>query len=113
LAAIGLYAVLARLVAARTREIGVRVALGARPARVVGDVLAGGLKLVVAGLAAGAIASAVAMRMLASLVYGVETSDLMTYASALGLILVVSTAASLVPAFRAARLDPMEALRQQ
>ena len=113
LAAIGLYAVLARLVDERTREIGVRVALGARPVRVLRHVLAGGLKLTVAGLAAGALASAVAMRVMASLVFGVETSDPLTYSAAIALVLAVSTAAGLVPALRAARLDPMQALRQE
>jgi predicted permease len=113
LAAIGLYSVLARLVDERTREIGVRVALGARPARVLRHVLGGGLKLTMAGLIAGALASALAMRVMSGLVFGVETSDLLTYTVALGLILAVATAASLVPALRAARLDPMKALRQE
>ncbi len=113
LAAIGLYAVLARLVDERTREIGVRVALGARPVRVLREVLAGGLKLTVAGLVAGALASALAMRVMTSVVFGVETSDLLTYAATIALILTVSTIASFVPALRAARLDPIRALRQE
>jgi ABC-type antimicrobial peptide transport system permease subunit len=113
LAAIGLYAVLARLVDERTREIGVRVALGARPVRVLREVLAGGLELTAVGLVTGALASALAMRVMTSLVFGVETSDLLTYAATIALILTVSTIASFVPALRAARLDPMQALRQE
>jgi ABC-type antimicrobial peptide transport system permease subunit len=113
LAAIGLYAVLARLVEERTREIGVRMALGARPARVLRHVLFGGLKLTAAGLVAGALASAAGMRVMASLVFGVATSDLVTYAVAIALVLTVSTAAGLIPALRAAKLDPMQALRQE
>jgi hypothetical protein len=113
LAAIGLYAVLARLVDERTREIGVRVALGARPVRVLREVLSGGLKLAVVGLLGGMLASVVAMRVMASLVFGVETSDRLTDASTIVLILAVSTIASFVPALRASRLDPIQALRQE
>jgi ABC-type lipoprotein release transport system permease subunit len=113
LAAIGLYAVLARLVEERTREIGVRMALGARPGRVLRHVLFGGLKLTAAGLVAGALASAAGMRVMASLVFGVATSDLVTYGVAIALVLAVSTAAGLIPALRAATLDPMQALRQE
>jgi putative ABC transport system permease protein len=65
------------------------------------------------GLVAGALASAVAMRVTASLVFGVETLDALTYSAAIALVLAVSTAAGLVPALRAARLDPMQALRQE
>ena len=113
LAAIGLYAVLARLVNERTREFGVRVALGARPVRILRQVLIGGLTLTAAGLIVGALASALAMRVMASLVFGVATSDPLTYATTIGLILTVSTIAGLVPALRAARLDPMQALRRE
>jgi predicted permease len=113
LAAIGLYAVLARLVEERTREIGVRMALGARPARVLRHVLFGGLRLTATGLVIGALASAAGMRVMASLVFGVATSDPLTYIVAIGLVLAVSTAAGLIPALRAAKLDPMQALRHE
>jgi ABC-type antimicrobial peptide transport system permease subunit len=89
------------------------MALGARPARVLRHVLLGGLKLTAAGLVAGALASAAGMRVMASLVFGVATSDLLTYGVAIALVVAVSTAAGLIPALRAAKLDPMQALRHE
>ena len=115
LAAIGLYGVIAYSVARRTREIGIRVALGARPGAVVGLVMRQGLLVAVAGLAAGcaltAVLSIAAARMIAGLLYRVSVSDPFSWAGAAILLLGVSTLANLIPAWRASRVDPSEALR--
>jgi predicted permease len=113
LAAVGLYGVVAYSVARRTREIGIRLALGARPASVVGLVLRQGLALVVVGLLVGGVVAAAATRSLAGALYGVGIGDPVAWGAAAAVVLVVSLLANLVPARRAARVDPSEALRTE
>jgi len=111
LAATGLYGVMAYAVSQRTREIGVRIAVGARPGDVVRDVLARALTMAVAGLIAGAAASAALGRLIASQVKDVSPYDAVTFGVVALLLTAVSVAAALVPAVRAARIDPLAALR--
>ena len=111
LAAIGLYGVIAYSVARRTKEIGIRIALGARPGAVVGLVMQQGLLVAVAGLAAGCALAAVAARMIRGLLYGVNAADPIAWLAAAALLLAVSALANLIPAWRASRVDPSEALR--
>ena len=111
LAAIGLYGVITYSVARRTREIGIRIALGARPAAVVGLVMQQGLLVAVAGLTAGCLLAAVAARAVAGALYGISAADPAAWVSAIVLLLGVSALANLVPAWRAAHIDPSDALR--
>jgi putative ABC transport system permease protein len=112
LAAIGLYGVLAYAVGQRTREIGIRLALGARRAEVLRMVMSQAGRLVVAGVALGLVAAMLASRFLRAQLFEVQPTDVATYVSvALGLLL-VSLMASWIPARRASRIDPMTALRQ-
>ena len=113
LAAIGLYGLVACSVLERTREVGVRVALGARPHDVVRLVLAGGLSIVISGMAAGLAASFAATRYLGSLVFGVRPTDPTTLAGAAALLIVVALLAHAVPLRRALRIDPASALRAE
>ena len=115
LAAIGLYGVIAYSVARRTREIGIRIALGARPGAVVGLVMQQGLIVAGVGLLVGSLLSmllvTLAVRVIPGALYGITASDPTAWASAIVLLLAVSALANLVPAWRAARVDPTEALR--
>jgi putative ABC transport system permease protein len=113
LAALGLYGLLAYSVTRRRREIGVRVALGARPVDVSGLVLREGMSLALAGIAVGVVAAAAGSRLLGSLLYGVGPLDPVTFASAPALLATVAAAACLLPARRARRVDPVEALRSE
>jgi putative ABC transport system permease protein len=111
LAAIGLYGVIAQSVAERRREIGVRMALGAKPRQVLWHFLRDGLVVMVVGIACGVIATIAVARSLGSLVYGVTTTDPATLASVTILLAGISIAACYVPARSATRLDPLAALR--
>jgi len=111
LAAVGLFGVMAYGVAQRTQEIGVRMALGAKPSGIVGMVLRDGMKLAVIGLAAGALAATGLTKFVAALLYGVKPLDPLTYALALVLLLAVATFAAYLPARRASKVDPILALR--
>jgi predicted permease len=113
LAAIGLYGVMAYMVAQRTREIGIRIALGARPGRIVGDILRSGGMLIGAGAAAGILLAFVASRLMSALLYGVPWADVATYLSATGVLLGVAFFACLIPGRRATTIDPTQALRDQ
>jgi putative ABC transport system permease protein len=113
LAALGLYGLLAYSVSRRTREIGVRVALGAQAADVRRLVLGEGLTLVAAGIAIGLAAAWVASRALDSLLFGVTAADPLTYALGPLVLAAVAAAASLLPARRATRVDPAVALRAE
>jgi putative ABC transport system permease protein len=113
LAAIGIYGVLAYSVTRRTREIGVRMALGAVRGRVVSMVLGDSLAPVAIGGVVGIVAALAATRLMKSMLYGVSTTDPVTLASVLVVLLAVATFASLIPAIRAARVDPIVALRQE
>jgi predicted permease len=112
LAAIGVYGVLAYVVSQRTQEIGVRLAIGAAPADVVGLFLREGVMLVVLGLAAGLAGAAAAARALTTLLFGVTTTDPITFGGVAGTLALVALLASYVPARRAARVDPVTALRR-
>ena len=113
LAAVGVYSVISYSVGRRTREIGIRMALGAQPGSVHQLILRQGLRPVLAGLAAGLLASLVAMRALASLLYGVTATDPPTFLAVAGVLLAVSALACAIPARRAALVDPMAALRHE
>jgi len=112
LASVGLYGVLSYGVARRTGEIAIRIALGARPGRVVSMVLRETTVLVAAGLAMGGGLAYGFSRLIDSRLYGVSPEDPLTLALATGLLLLVALAAAYLPARRASRVDPMAALRQ-
>jgi predicted permease len=112
LAAVGMYGVIAYHVTARTREIGIRVAIGARPGDVFRLVIGQGLRVTLVGIAIGLALSAMAARLLASLLYGVSPTDAATWAAAVAVWLAVALLACWLPARRAARVEPVVALRQ-
>jgi len=111
LAAVGIYGVTAFTVAQRTREIGLRVALGADRAQVLRMVLRQGLVLAALGVGLGLASGAAASRLLSSWLYGAGPADVLAYAAVGALFLVISTIASYLPARRAARINPLIALR--
>jgi putative ABC transport system permease protein len=113
LSAVGLYGLLSYMVVQRTLEIGLRMALGAQRADVLRMIVRRGLTLALIGLGAGLAVSAMMTRLLSGMLYGVRPSDPITFAAVTGVLLMVSLAASSVPAYRAAVLDPMETLREQ
>jgi putative ABC transport system permease protein len=110
LAAVGLYGVVSYAVCQRSREVGVRVALGARPADVIRLVLGGGFPIVAVGVAAGLTISILATRLLGSLVFGVSPTDGGTLLGAAALLVAVALLAHAVPLRRALRIDPASAL---
>ena len=111
LAAVGLYSVLSKTVRQRQAEIGVRMAFGAEHSRIFRMMVGQGLKLSVAGLACGAAAALVLTRVIQSMLVGVEPTDPVTFGSMAAGFLLIAAVACGVPALRAARLDPMVALR--
>jgi len=113
LAAIGIYGVLAYTVAQQTREIGIRIALGANPGKVLRLVLGRGLRLAGFGTAIGILAALMSTQLLNSLLFGVSATDPVTFAAVAGLLLGVALLACYVPARRAMRVDPMVALRYE
>jgi putative ABC transport system permease protein len=113
LATLGIYGVLAYLVARRTREIGIRVALGSTRAGILRLVLREGLQLIVIGLVLGVAAAASLQKAVASEIYGVRPLDPLVLASVMALLAIVALAACAVPARRAMRVDPMVALRYE
>ena len=113
LAVLGLYGVIAYMVARRRNEIGVRIALGATRPRVVGLVLREAALLLAVGLAIGLAFAAWAGRTAASLIYGMKPGDPLTLSAAVALLAVVALLASYAPASRASRLQPMDALREE
>lgn len=112
MASLGIYGVVAYSVAQRTRETGLRLALGAEASDILSLVLGEGLRRTAWGLGVGLLAAFAAARAFQSLLFVVEAADPLTYAGVVGLLLVVTLAACLLPAWRAARLDPVQALRQ-
>jgi putative ABC transport system permease protein len=113
LAAVGLYGLISYSVTQRTREIGIRVALGARPRQVMLPVLREGLRLALLGMGLGLAGALVATRALAVFLFGVGTTDPLTFAAVSGLLLGVALLASYIPARRALRVDPVTALRAE
>jgi|SRR5579871_543623 len=113
LAAIGLYAVIAFNMSRRTRDFGIRIALGASNRQIVENVLKEGLAVTAIGLAAGFALNIAGARAMGSLLYGVTATDAPTYLGAFLLLSVVSLVACYLPARRAARIDPMKALREE
>ena len=113
LAALGIYGVISYTVSQRTRELGIRIALGASRQKVVGLVLGRGMVLTVVGVAAGLVAAYWLTRVLASLLFGVEALDAPTYATVAVVLVAVSALASWLPARRAAHVDPVIAMRAE
>jgi ABC-type antimicrobial peptide transport system permease subunit len=112
LSSVGLYGTLSYLVNIRRREVGLRLALGARRRQIVGQFVAQGLRVCLAGAAAGMAMAAAFTRLLAEMLFGVSPWDGLTAAIVLSLVFALAVVASLLPAVRAACLEPVEVLRQ-
>jgi putative ABC transport system permease protein len=113
LAAVGLFAAMSSAVGRRTREIGVRLALGARPARIVGNVLKDSLRLVLTGAAIGLVAAYWATGFVGQRLYGVTARDPISFAIGVVVLSAVALVAAWAPARRASRVDPIKALRTE
>jgi len=113
LAAVGIFGVLAFSVSQRTREFGIRMALGAQSADVLRMVMREALKIIVTGVAAGLLLAAALTRSLAALLFGVQPHDMVTFIGSAALLAVVAMIACAAPALRAARVDPAVALHQE
>jgi putative ABC transport system permease protein len=111
LSAIGIYGVIAYLVGQRARELGIRIALGATPARVVRMVVREGIAMVAVGIGVGLIGALALTRLMVALLFTVKPTDAVTYVSVVALLSAVALVASLVPALRAAQVDPALAMR--
>ena len=113
LAAVGLYGVMSYLVTQNTHDIGVLMALGARPGDILGLVLRQGMELAVIGIVAGLAGAFALTRVMASLLFGVSTMDAATFGAVPVLLAVVAFAATAIPAWRTTRVDPVVALREE
>ena len=113
LALIGIYGVLSYTVSQRVPEIGVRMALGARRGEIVRMMMASGARLGLIGIAAGVAVSLATSRILNGLLFGVERTDAVTYASVIVLMVVAALLACAIPAMRAARVNPLSAIRAE
>jgi len=113
LAMVGIYGVISYTVAQRTREFGIRMALGAVTSDLLGIVLIAALKLIVAGAATGLVAALLLTRVLSGMLFGISSRDPLTFLSITLLLLTVALAAALVPALRASSVDPVVALRHE
>ena len=113
LAAIGVYGVISYTVTQRHREIGIRMAFGARAVDVLRSVVRGGVRISLIGLAAGTVGALLVTRVLESQLFGVSSNDPATFIAVLGVLLVVAIAAAMIPALRAARVDPAVVLREE
>jgi len=112
LACVGLYGTISYVVHVRKREVGLRMALGALPGQIVARFLSQGLLVAAAGCAAGIAIAIVFTRLLSGMLYGVSATDPATLGAVATIVLAVSAIASLLPAMRAARVDPMQVLRE-
>jgi putative ABC transport system permease protein len=113
LAAMGTYGLVSYTVAQRTHEIGIRMALGASGASVIGQFVGGGLRLASAGIAVGVLAALGVSRLLGGLLFGVSGLDPVSFARALAIVLGGVLLATVIPAWRAARTNPVRILRHQ
>jgi predicted permease len=113
LAAVGIYGVMSYLVAQSTHDIGVRVALGARPGDILGLVVRQGMELAAAGIAAGLLGALALTRVMASLLFGVSATDSLTFGAVALLLAVIAFIAAVIPARRATTVDPIVALRDE
>ncbi len=113
LAAIGIYGLMSYSVAMRTREIGLRISLGAQPLRLVGSLVGHGMILASVGIAIGVACALVLGRFLRSLLFGVPSTDVRLLAAAIGTLLIVILLSNYLPASRASAIDPMRALREE
>ncbi|NKB86785.1 MAG: FtsX-like permease family protein [Acidobacteria bacterium] len=113
LATIGLYGLVSYTQAQRTHEVGIRMSLGADSRSVVGLLVRGGMRLVWVGLAVGTVTAFAASRLMSGLLFGVGTTDLGTFATVLALLSAVALTAAWIPARRASRVDPVQALRTE
>jgi predicted permease len=113
LAAVGLYGVMSHLVKQSTREIGVLVALGARPGNIIRLVVRQGMQLAGAGIAVGLVGAAALTRVMTSLLFGVSKTDAFTFGAVPALLAAVAFAATVIPAWRATRVDPIVVLREE
>ena len=112
LAAVGIYGLVANSVTERTRELGIRIALGASPLQALRNAAIPGLALAAVGVAIGLALARAAARVMTTLVWGVAVGDPLTFALAAGAVLAVAIAATLAPSLRILRLNPVRALRQ-
>jgi putative ABC transport system permease protein len=113
LAAVGIYGVISYTVAQRTHEVGIRIALGAKPLDVMRLVIRQGMKPVIIGMAIGLFAAFLASRVLESLLYEVSATDPVTYVAIAAILSSVALVACYLPARRASRVDPVVALRHE
>ncbi len=113
LAAVGLYGVMSYLVTQSTHDIGVLVALGARPSNIIGLVVRQGMELAGIGIVVGLIGAVALTRVMASLLFGVSTTDAATFGVVPALLTGVAFAATVIPAWRATSVDPMVALQEE
>lgn len=113
LAAVGLYGVMSHLVTQSTHDIGVLVTLGAQPGNIIGLVVRQGMELAGVGIAMGLVGAAALTRVMSSLLFGVSTTDAFTFGTVPALLAVVAFGATAIPAWRATRVDPMVALREE
>jgi len=113
LAAVGIYGVISYITAQRTREFGIRIALGATRDRVISEVLRRGVRLTVTGSAVGLIGAFVATQSLSALLFEISPLDPLSYSAALALLAFISLCACLVPAWRASRVDPIIAMQSE
>ena len=111
-AAVGLYGVLSYTISLRRREIGIRIALGARPSRVIRLVLSQGLRIVGLGLFIGLVSALLLCRVMDSMLYGISATDPLSLFSGAVVLMLAAFLASLFPALRATRIEPIKALRE-